>query len=490
MAVRLSSSAAYWPVSPIRERTRCASRTTSWPSTLAEPPSGRSRVARIRTVVVLPAPLGPSRASTLPAGTARSTPASARWVPRVLLSPVVRTAYGSATGVSYGRGVRFAFALLGSRGDVQPALAVALELRGRGHEVEVAVAPNLVEFVARLGVPAVPVGGDSRDLLGSGLVREDMRSRLPVRRLRALRAVASVGWDDLRAGLVPLAARADVVVTGLLGQEVGAAVAEAHDVRFAALHYCPVRANPVVPLLDLPAGCPAPLARSVQAGAWRAGESARWWLTRRAENEQRARLGLAEARVGLPERLRTRGALEVQAYDPALVPGLAAAWPARRPVVGFLDLGAQERRRLADTDVAEDPALEDWLAAGTAPIYVGFGSMAVGDPRQLVATVQAAAAVAGRAGAAQHRLERLPARAGRRPPAGAHRRCRRPRHPAAALPGGGAPRWRRHDRGRAARRTARGRRLVQRRPADLGATAARPRCRGGGAVPRPGRHDG
>jgi len=291
--------------------------------------------------------------------------------------------------------VRFAFALLGSRGDVQPALAVALELRGRGHEVEVAVAPNLVEFVARLGVPAVPVGGDSRDLLGSGLVREDMRSRLPVRRLRALRAVASVGWDDLRAGLVPLAARADVVVTGLLGQEVGAAVAEAHDVRFAALHYCPVRANPVVPLLDLPAGCPAPLARSVQAGAWRAGESARWWLTRRAENEQRARLGLAEARVGLPERLRTRGALEVQAYDPALVPGLAAAWPARRPVVGFLDLGAQERRRLADTDVAEDPALEDWLAAGTAPIYVGFGSMAVGDPRQLVATVQAAAAALG-----------------------------------------------------------------------------------------------
>ncbi|MQW75114.1 glycosyltransferase [Nocardioides sp. dk4132] len=291
--------------------------------------------------------------------------------------------------------MRFAFALLGSRGDVQPALAVALELRGRGHEVEVAVAPNLVEFVARLGITAVPVGGDSRDLLGSGLVREDMRSRVPARRLRALRAVASVGWDDLRVGLVPLAARADVVVTGLLGQEVGSAVAEAHDVRFAALHFCPVRANPVVPIVDLPAVWPDRLARPVQAGAWRAGEAARWHLTRRAENEQRARLGLAEARVGLPERLRDRGALEVQAYDPALVPGLADAWPARRPVVGFLDLGAEERRRLADTDVAEDPALEDWLAAGPPPVYVGFGSMAVGDPRRLVATVGRASAALG-----------------------------------------------------------------------------------------------
>ena len=291
--------------------------------------------------------------------------------------------------------MRFAFALPGSRGDVQPALAVALELCGRGHDVQVAVAPNLTEFVARLGVPAVPVGQDSRDLLGSGLVREEMRSRVPTRRLRALRAVASVGWDDLRVGVVPLAADADVVVTGLLGQEVGSAVAEAHGARFAALHYCPVRANPVVPLVDLPVAWPAALARPVQVGVWRAGEAARWRLTRSAENEQRALLGLRPARVGLPERLRDSGALEVQAYDPALVPGLADAWPARRPVVGFLDLAAEDRRRLAESDGAGDRGLEEWLAAGPAPVYVGFGSMAVGDPARLVSAVGRATAALG-----------------------------------------------------------------------------------------------
>ncbi len=38
---------------------------------------GREQVARMRTIVVLPAPLGPSRAKTEPASTARSTPSSA-----------------------------------------------------------------------------------------------------------------------------------------------------------------------------------------------------------------------------------------------------------------------------------------------------------------------------------------------------------------------------------------------------------------------------
>ena len=59
-AVRFLSSAANWPVSEISSRTRAASLTTSWPPTQARPPSGRSSVASIRTVVVLPAPLGPS----------------------------------------------------------------------------------------------------------------------------------------------------------------------------------------------------------------------------------------------------------------------------------------------------------------------------------------------------------------------------------------------------------------------------------------------
>src|SRR5215207_881753 len=85
--VRYASTAAYWPDRPIRCRTAPACATTSKPATRARPASGASSVARIRTVVVLPAPFGPSSASTLPVASSRSTPSSARTAPKRLVSP-------------------------------------------------------------------------------------------------------------------------------------------------------------------------------------------------------------------------------------------------------------------------------------------------------------------------------------------------------------------------------------------------------------------
>src|SRR6266851_4659903 len=84
--------AADCPDSPIERRTAAASRTTSWPSTSARPPSGSSNVVRIRTAVVLPAPLGPSTPSTVPRGTDRSIPRSARTSPNDLVNPSTRIA--------------------------------------------------------------------------------------------------------------------------------------------------------------------------------------------------------------------------------------------------------------------------------------------------------------------------------------------------------------------------------------------------------------
>jgi hypothetical protein len=52
-------------------------------------------VARIRIVVVLPAPFGPSRPKIVPTGTSRSMPASACTSPNSFVSPSTRIA-GSA----------------------------------------------------------------------------------------------------------------------------------------------------------------------------------------------------------------------------------------------------------------------------------------------------------------------------------------------------------------------------------------------------------
>src|SRR5947207_1484470 len=89
---RCGSTAAYCPARPMRCRAVSASRLTSWPSTSARPPSGPMTVATTRTAVVLPAPFGPSRPNTDPAGTSKSMPPSAVTSPKRLVSPSTRIA--------------------------------------------------------------------------------------------------------------------------------------------------------------------------------------------------------------------------------------------------------------------------------------------------------------------------------------------------------------------------------------------------------------
>src|SRR6266700_3681497 len=66
-----------WLTEPVTDRTRPGCLSTSMPATRALPSSGRDSVVRILTVVVLPAPFGPSSAYTLPAATEKVSPSSA-----------------------------------------------------------------------------------------------------------------------------------------------------------------------------------------------------------------------------------------------------------------------------------------------------------------------------------------------------------------------------------------------------------------------------
>lgn len=129
----------------------------------------------------------------------------------------------------------------------------------------------------------------------------------------------------------------------------------------------PVRGNSVVPLVDVAAG-----SVHQRRAAWRAGEAVRWGLTRAEENRHRAELDL-------PRRLCDRGTTEAQAYDPAPVPGVAAEWGTGRPFAGSLDFATP----------APDSVVESWSDGGSAPVYVGFGSMPVPDPAALLSDVAA-----------------------------------------------------------------------------------------------------
>ncbi|GFG73611.1 glycosyltransferase [Mycobacterium botniense] len=280
----------------------------------------------------------------------------------------------------------FALACWGSRGDVEPCVAVGRELLRRGHEVHVAVPPDLVDFATAAGPATVPFGPETRAVLDAHrnfwtcFFRNPWRIRELTRSRRDVAQPILRCWREMSATLMTLADGADLLFTGVNFEDAAANVAEYYDIPLATLHYFPLRPNSqVLPFL------PSPVGRSAVAAFWWLS----WRGTKKAEDAQRRELGLPKATCPAPRRITERGSLEIQAYDEACFPGLAAEWAkwdGQRPFVGTLTLNLPTD---ADQEVAA------WIAAGTPPIFFGFGSIPVESPTDTLAMISSACARLG-----------------------------------------------------------------------------------------------
>src|ERR1700733_3198850 len=61
--------------------------------------------------------------------------------------------------------MRYAIITYGSRGDVQPFIALALGLMARGHKVRLLAPENFKDFVEGFGVTFYPLHGNAEELL-------------------------------------------------------------------------------------------------------------------------------------------------------------------------------------------------------------------------------------------------------------------------------------------------------------------------------------
>lgn len=285
--------------------------------------------------------------------------------------------------------MKFALTAYGSRGDVEPSIVVGRELLRRGHEVQIAVPPNLVDFAEAAGVTSVGYGLDSRSLLETQrnywkyFFHKPWRHGKELERLgREIGEFMTRCWtEETTATLESVADGADLMIAGVGFEQFAANIAEAHGMPLATLHYFPMRANgQVLPYL------PSPLGRA----ALRFYERISWsGAIKEVEDSQRRRLGLPEATCPWPQRISDRGSLEIQAYDQFVFPGLAAEWAKAgvlRPFVGMLTL---ELPTDADEEVLS------WIAEGTTPIFFGFGSIPVGSATDTLALISGACAQLG-----------------------------------------------------------------------------------------------
>jgi len=286
--------------------------------------------------------------------------------------------------------MKFVLAFYGTRGDVEPGVALGRELLRRGHDVRIAVPPDLVGIAESAGLETVAYGPDNQEWLAvtSTFWKRFFRNAWRISELKKLLAESREPgircWGEMSTMLTSLAKGSDLLVTGMSYQELADNVGEHCDVPVATLLWFPARVNGhIVPFL------PAPLNRA----AMTAYEWLVWRGVKKVEGMQRRELGLPKATSPAPRRIAERGSLEIQAYDEVCFPGLAAEWaqwdgcgPLYRPFVGTLTM---------ESPTGADEEVVSWIAEGTPPIFFGFGSIPVESPADTIAMIGAACARVG-----------------------------------------------------------------------------------------------
>ena len=265
--------------------------------------------------------------------------------------------------------MEIALIALGSRGDLQPYLALGLGLQAAGHRVRLVSARNEAAFVAAHGLPFWPLDVDIRQLLAEGAVGDTRGGNNPVRFFwRTLRPPAAVRAlrQAVQAQIADACRGADVLVYHP-GQGLPFFLAQAAG-------QVSVLASPF-PMLPT-AAYPAILFYR----GWRLGGQANqlthwlfdrlFWAFSRAVTRQYWR----QNQPTRPDFTASVLRQQVRRGQPVLLgysPLLFAPDPAWSPSVHVTGAWALP----PDPDFRPDPALAGFLAAGEPPLYVGFGSM-------------------------------------------------------------------------------------------------------------------
>jgi vancomycin aglycone glucosyltransferase len=254
--------------------------------------------------------------------------------------------------------MRVLLSTIGSRGDVQPLVALALQLRAFGQEVRLCVPPDFREWIEGLGLPVTPIGPEVRKFAAStpsaplGLPSAELRRQL-------VDGTVATQFETITAA----AAGCDVIVGATALQVAARSIAELMGIPYVFAAYCPVvlpSPHHAPPPLPLPGQMPAP-ANADNRELWARDAERVNGTFGAALNSHRASRGLAPVTDVRSHMFTDRPWL---AADATLAP-----WPSADEAV--IQTGAwilPDERPLS-------PELSRFLDTGEPPVYFGFGSM-------------------------------------------------------------------------------------------------------------------
>ena len=255
------------------------------------------------------------------------------------------------------KSMRVVLTTVGSRGDVQPMLAIAQMLVAHGHTPLVAAPPNFEGWVKSLGFEFAPLGTDMQVYMAEN---RQVFSGNPFRMLRGMSNYFSEQIPLQVRQLLPLCEGAHAVLWGGIAV---AAPSIAERLRLPILGVlfttCMLPSSQHPPPIVRWRGMPY----WINDLLWRANRLLGDKLLSGTFNEARIGIGLPPIE-GVRRHLMEECPLVIAADEVLFPPD--AAWQGRYPYANFIYF---------DDPTPLDPELDAWLADGEPPVFVGFGSM-------------------------------------------------------------------------------------------------------------------
>lgn len=277
---------------------------------------------------------------------------------------------------------------LGSRGDVQPYVALGQGLQQAGHQVRLVAPRTFANLASAYGLAFAPVQLNPQEELQKPEVQAFFRqgpARLMLNLGKLIRFSQGL-YDQLFADFWAGSAGADLIIAASVAygaQE----CAEKRCIPLIASHLAPVSPTRAFSNIFMTAARPlGPFNRVTHLLM----EQISWQSVRTAVNRWRTQ---TLALPPLPTfqtiytRMRATGLPILYAYSPHLIPK-PADWLPQETVTGYWFLDAP-------TTFQPSEALVRFLNQGVPPICIGFGSMSIEDPPQVIELIREALRLSG-----------------------------------------------------------------------------------------------
>ena len=260
----------------------------------------------------------------------------------------------------------------GSRGDVQPYVALGKGLKAAGYGVRLLTSDDFEALVTEAGLGFASTGSSTQARVQSEEWQQVMESGNFLKIMAKMRTESKMAGAKMAQTLPPLIEGSDLIVTGMAGIGGTFSIAERFGIPLVETHvfpFTPTRAfpSPLVPKL--------PLGGPLNSLSFRMTRQLFWQNFRGNDSTMRKTLGMSRPPFWGPfHKLEQMRVPLLYGYSPHVLPR-PSDWPNHHHVTGywFLDEPA------GWTPTAD---LVDFLEAGEPPVYIGFGSMGSRNPEE------------------------------------------------------------------------------------------------------------